>query len=178
MNFSSAGCLFSNEQFLLAGYQPRKQKPFLSGLGGKREGDESFFVTALRETIEELFEIQTVPFEWIEEIQTTVVHKGIVKNGDYISVLYSFQDLESILHLLKQRGVESELYEIFPTSLFELIFKRKLLEYPAEISHLTLLPLVLHSIETPFVSPYFIKDMRLLLQKKYIPTEEKNDSTS
>ena len=172
MNFSSAGCLFSNEQFLLAGYQPRKQKPFLSGLGGKREGEESYLVTALRETIEELFEIQRVPLEWIEEIQSSIRHRGILKNGDYISVLYSFEDLEVILFILQQKNATSELYEQFPRSVFELVFHRKLLEYPAEVSHLTLLPLVQHNLETPFVSPYFLKDMRLLLQKKYITNEE------
>lgn len=178
MNFSSAGCLFSNEQFVLAGYQPRKQKPFLSGLGGKREGEESYLVTALRETVEELFEIQTVPLEWIEEIQSRITPKGILKNGDYISVLYSFLDLEVILCILESKNFRSELYESFPMSVFELVFHRKLLDYPAEISHITLLPLVQHNLETPFVSPYFLKDIRLLLQKKYIIQEEKNDSAT
>jgi hypothetical protein len=164
MNFTAAGCLFYNEQFLLAGYQPRKQRPVLSGLGGKREEGEEFWTTALRETVEELFELSTVPPGWIEQIQCSVPHKGFLKNGDYVSVLYSFDDLQKILEILKTLQCQSELYEEFPTNLLALLFNRKQLEYPAEVSHLTFLPLVLHAVDTPFVSSDFLKDMRLLLQ--------------
>jgi hypothetical protein len=165
MNYTSAGCMFFNDQFVLAGYQPRKQKPFLSGLGGKREGEETYDITALRETIEELFELQTVPLEWITAIQEKVPSKGTVKNGDYIIVLYSFEDLQQILQILQEKGAVSELYSEFPVNLQSLLFHRKQLQYPAEISHLALLPFVNHSSDTPFVSHSFVKDMRLLHQK-------------
>lgn len=164
MNFTGAGCLFFNEQFLLAGYQPRKQRPVLSGLGGKKEGDEDVMTTALRETLEELFELSSVPPGWIEQIQTSVSHKGFLKNGDYVSVLYSFDQLQMILEILKTLGCESDLYEDFPTNLLSLVFNRKQMESPPEVSHLTFVPLVFHTTETPFVSPEFLKDMRLLLQ--------------
>ena len=164
MNFTGAGCMFFNEQYLLAGYQPRKQKPVLSGLGGKREGEEDILTTALRETLEELFELETVPLEWITAIQESVPNKGLLKNGEYVSVLYSFDDLQKILDLLKEKGCQSQLYEYFPTNLLPLLFNRRQLKTPPEISHLTLLPLVFHALETPFVSPSFLKDMRLLLQ--------------
>jgi hypothetical protein len=163
MNFTGAGCLFFNDQFLLAGYQPRKQKPMMSGLGGKREGEEEFLTTALRETLEELFEI-TVPFVWIEQIQTTVPNKGVLKNGDYVSVLYSFEDLQKMLEILKINHCESLLYDDFPTNLLALVFNRKQLKQLPEISHLTFLPLVFHAVETPFVSSEFLKDIKLLLQ--------------
>jgi hypothetical protein len=169
--------MFFNEQFLLAGYQPRKQKPFLSGLGGKKEEGETYLITALRETIEELFELQTVPLEWITSIQEKIQSQGILKNGEYISVLYSFEDLQQMLHILQEKGLVSELYDEFPTNLLALLFNRKLLEYPAEISHLSLLPLVSHPSEIPFVSPFFVKDMRLLLQKKRVDSVD-NDTPS
>jgi hypothetical protein len=165
MEFTGAGCIFCNSQFILAGYQPRKQKPCISGLGGKREGSEDVYYTALRETIEELFELQTVPSEWIEFLSKTYIPNQILQNGDYVSVIYSFEDLTGLLHYLHEKGCKSELYEEFPTNLLSLLFNRKLLEYPAEISHLTLLPLVNHSKENPFVAPHFLKDIRLLLQK-------------
>jgi hypothetical protein len=168
MNFTGAGCLFFNEQFLLAGYQPRKQRPMLSGLGGKREGEEDFLTTAIRETLEELFEI-SVPVAWIHQIQTTVPNKGVLKNGDYSLVLYSFDDLQTILHILKANHCISELYDDFPTNLLALVFNRKQLKQLPEISHLTFLPLVFHAIETPFVSADFLKDMKLLLQSGLIP---------
>lgn len=163
MNFTGAGCLFFHDQFLLAGYQPRKQRPVLSGLGGKREGDEDFFTTALRESLEELFEI-TVPVAWIHQIQTTVPNKGVLKNGDYYLVLYSFEDLQTILQILNTNGCESPLYQDFPTNLLSLVFNRKQLEHPPEVSHLTFLPLVVHETKTPFVSSEFLKDMKLLLE--------------
>lgn len=164
MDFTGAGCLFFNDQFLLAGYQPRKQRPVLSGLGGKKEEGEEIWTTALRETIEELFELSTVPAVWIEQIQCSVPHKGFLKNGEYVSVLYSFEDLQTILEILKMMGCKSEFYDEFPTNLLALLFHRKQLETLPEVSHLTFLPLVLHALDTPFVSPQFLKDMRLLLQ--------------
>ena len=166
MNFTGAGCLFFNDQFFLAGYQPRKQKPCISGLGGKREGEEDLFTAALRETIEELFELQTVPVEWIQSIQQRIQHRGVVKNGDYFSVLYSFDDLQEILCFLDSQHCVSPLYEEFPLHLLSLLFNRKQVSPPPEISHLLLLPLVLHATEHHFVSPYFLKDIRMLLQQK------------
>lgn len=165
MNYASAGCIFHSKQFILAGYQPRKQKPVLSGLGGKREGNEECIATALRETIEELFELQTVPLEWIQEIQERIPSQGHIQTGDYVSFLYSFDDLQKMLDLLKEKGAMSELYDEFPTNIVSLLFNRKQLEYPAEISHLVLFPLVVHPKDAPFVSPYFLKDIRCLLQK-------------
>lgn len=165
MEFTGAGCIFCNSQYILAGYQPRKQKPCISGLGGKREGTEDVSFTALRETIEELFELQTVPPEWIESLLQTLKPFQLLPNGDYVSVVYSFEDLSTLLHYLHEKGCKSELYEEFPTNLLSLLFNRKLLDYPAEISHLILLPLVNHSKENPFVASHFLKDIRLLLQK-------------
>ncbi len=167
MNFTGAGCLFCNSQFILAGYQPRKQKPCISGLGGKREGEEDIPQTALRETIEELFELQTVPPDWIESIQQRITPKGLLQNGEYVMVLYSFEDLEILLQILNEKQVQSELYDTFPTHLLSLLFHRKLLPYPAEVSHLTLLPLVSHPKDVPFVAPHFLKDIRLLLSQSF-----------
>jgi hypothetical protein len=171
MNFTSAGCIFYNEQFILAGYQPRKQKPIVSGLGGKREGEEDASTTALRETIEELFELQTVPLEWIQEIQATIPFQSFLQNGDYITFLYSFDDLQKLLLSLQFKGCTSEVYEEFPTNLFSLLFNRKQLAYPAEISHLLLFPLVNHPKDSPFVDRHFLSDLRLLLAKPSGPVD-------
>ncbi len=171
MNFASAGCIFSNDQYILAGYQPRKQKPIVSGLGGKREGEEDASTTALRETLEELFELQTVPLEWIQEIQATIPFQHMLQNGDYISFLYSFENLQTMLTLLHFKGCQSELYEEFPTNLLALLFHRKQLAYPAEISHLLLFPLVNHPKDSPFVDRHFLSDIRLLLSKPSGPVD-------
>lgn len=159
----NAGCLFLNDQYVLGGYQPRKQKPMISGLGGKREGEEETYVTALRETIEELLELPTVPFEWIESIQQELGPRPSLQNGDYTSFLYSFDDLQRILLILQTKGSQSPLYDEFPTDLLSLLFNRKQVSPPPEISHLVLIPRVSHPKDVPFVSPYFLKDIRLLL---------------
>ena len=157
--------LFCNSQFCLGGYQPRKQKPMISGLGGKREGEEEILTTAFRETLEELFELSTVPLEWIESLQKEVSWKTKIMNGEYVSFVYSFEDLQCILNFLEKQGVQSPLYEEFPTNLVSLLFNRNLKTPPPEISHLVLLPLVSHPKDNPFVSPYFLKDLRLLLSQ-------------
>ena len=165
MNFTSAGCLFTDEMCVLAGYQTRKQKPFLSGLGGKRRGEETYFVTALRETLEELFEIKTVPLEWIEDILQEVPFPKELHNGDYIFLLYTFDDLERMLQRLSRKNIQSPLYTIFPTTKTQLLFERKKTNPPAEISHLALLPLVSQPPDNPLVSHHFLKDIRIFLEK-------------
>lgn len=171
MNFTSAGCIFYNEQFILAGYQPRKQKPIVSGLGGKREGEEDASTTALRETLEELFELQTVPLVWIQEIQATIPFHSTLQNGEYSTFLYSFDDLQKILVYLSSKGCVSELYEEFPTNVLSLLFNRKQLAYPAEVSHLLFFPLVNHPKDSPFVDRHFLSDIRLLLSKPSGPVD-------
>ena len=61
-NFRAAGSVFTDSKIILAGYQPRKKKPFISGIGGKREEGESYMDTAIRETVEELFEFKDKVF--------------------------------------------------------------------------------------------------------------------
>ena len=51
-NFMGAGCIFTNGTHVLAGFQPNKKSPAISGFGGKRHGTETFTQTALRETLE------------------------------------------------------------------------------------------------------------------------------
>jgi hypothetical protein len=171
----SAGCLFYNDLYVLGGYQPRKQKPMVSGLGGKREGQEELLVTALRETIEELFEIPTVSGEWIGEIQKEVGTGMKIQNGDYSFYCYNFTELERFLQILQTKGVQSPLYDEFPIDISSLLLKRKAISPPPEISHLVLIPKLFYLKDTPFVSPYFLKDIRFFLKEEN-KEKEKNAS--
>jgi hypothetical protein len=58
----AAGIVFTNGTHILAGYQPRKKNPHISGLGGSKQKDESYMQTAWRETLEELFELKDILF--------------------------------------------------------------------------------------------------------------------
>ena len=171
-NFRAAGSVFTDSKIILAGYQPRKKKPFISGIGGKREEGESYMDTAIRETVEELFEFKDTPKELLGELKTSIVPQKVLQNGSYIIVVYNFNDLERFLSIIQKYKLHSVLYNEFPKNLMELIFNRNL-EFPSkkvdvffkpELSHLSLLPLVQHDKANPFVDPYFVKDMVGLLK--------------
>jgi len=168
--FTAAGVVFTDGRHILAGYQPKKKKPFLSGIGGGRDEGETFTMTAIREMIEELYEVSAIPKKTYDpiykEIVQRVIPNKIVQSGKYIMLVYTFKDLEKILKIAKRHGLTSPLYDTMPTTLMDLIFTRKSY-YGAdkipEISHFAILPVVRHPTEHPFVDPYFIEDMDKLL---------------
>jgi hypothetical protein len=168
-SFKAAGCVFTDGKLLLAGYQPRKRKPFISGLGGKKEEGENYLDTAIRETIEELFEFKSIPKELILEIKNIAPIK-IIQNGSYIIVVYTFNDLDMFLKIMSKYNLRSILYDSMPKNITELIFNRKTtyntnnIFYKPEVSHLAILPLVEHSKNNPYVDPYFIEDMPILMK--------------
>lgn len=167
--YKAAGSVFTDGKLILAGYQPKKRKPFISGIGGGKESGETYADTAVRETLEELFEFKEIPEKLTKEIQSEVVPQRVVQSASYVMVVYDFSGLEQILKLVKKHNLNSPLYDFIPTTLMDLLFKRKLdmsstnLFFKPEISHLALLPLVNHPRGTPFVDSYFIEDMPLLL---------------
>ena len=161
MRYSGAGVLFTNGTHVLAGYQPKKESPCISGIGGKRElRDTSFLYTGLREFLEEIFAIEPNP-SYIELIQEHVTPLRIVELGGYINIVYSFIDLETILTLLNANSATSRLYDTFPLTLTDLIFRRKVAD-DQEITHLAILPRMSTHGDGPFVGREFIKDMRYI----------------
>ena len=162
--YKAAGSVFTDGKIILAGYQPRKKKPFISGIGGKKEEGETYKVTALRETVEELFEFETVPEKLIENLMTIPPEK-LIQNGSYIMMVYNFNDLDIMLKIISKYKLKSKLYDAAPLTLMDLIFKRKIdVSEKPEISHLALLPLVQHENSTPYVNAYFIEDMPILMK--------------
>jgi len=161
-DYKAAGTVFTDNRHMLAGYQPYKRKPFISGIGGKKEEGETYMQTALRETLDELFEVEAAS-ELILKIKKEIRPKKVVKNGSYVFVVYDFKDLEKLLGILRYHRIKSKLYDTFPKTLMELIMTRKNTE-SSEISGLALLPLVEHNSSNPFVDPHLISDMPLLLR--------------
>jgi len=139
--YRAAGAVFTDGTFLLAAYQPHKPVPVISGIGGKKEAGETVMYTAIRETLEELFEYKDVPKRLIEEIIESVQPKKVVKNGSYVFAVYNFKDLTKMLSIVKRHRLKSPLYKEFPDTLMKLIFSREV-SPQAELSHLALLPLV------------------------------------
>ena len=147
----NAGCLFTNGSHVLGGYQ----KGAIGGIGGKPKKGEEAHNTALREMLEEIFEIYDFPIEnvWLPP-------KKIIAKRSYTIYVYGFDDLESICGILKGYGVVSPLYTEIPLSIWDIVLKR-LPRVGAEISALCLLPVVKHG-SGPFVEPYFVGDIQML----------------
>jgi len=134
----AAGIFFTNNKLVLAGYQPNKQVPFIGGIGGKKQDTELYHQTAIRETLEELFDIKP-SIELINTINITILPQNVLIINNYFILIFSFRNLEQILHILLESNIVSPLYDIFPKNISELIFNRK--DMNSEITHLCLLPL-------------------------------------
>lgn len=155
----AGGCFFTDGTYILAGYQ--KKKGTISGIGGARLPGESFVQTALRETVEELFDISTIQRKVLEDLEIYVPPRKILQNRSYSLLLYSFEDLEMILRILSNHRVRSKLFDTVPQTVSDLLFKRKV-NPNAEISHLALLP----CIESLEVCPLLLTDVKIILNKE------------
>lgn len=165
MNVSAAGSFFTNGIHVIAGYQPYKEKPIISGIGGKCLSGELPFTTVIRETIEELFNVDELNDKVITELSQILPQNILLHNNYYIHV-YSFTDLELILEILRANGIVSPLYDSLPKDVYELVINRKVLSDGnyVEISHLTLLPLIYYSEERAgIIDKYFIQDINYYL---------------
>jgi hypothetical protein len=138
--FKGAGCFFTDQRYILAGYQPHKKTPILSGIGGRQDPSESSHVAAIRETLEELLNIDGSK-QLIYSILNQMGNPSRVlcRNG-YTLYMYSFQQLEVLLQAIPAE-TPSEYYTSLPKTVNELIWERKTTP-DAEISHLCLLPYV------------------------------------
>jgi hypothetical protein len=134
--YTGAGCIFTDGIQILGGYQPKG--PYISGLGGHREYGEDYHQTAIRETVEELFDAEPSE-ELIYQLQSIPYSKRIL-NGPYVALVYNFDDLRTFMEICKFHLNESSLYKKFPETLIELVFNRIHSE-KSEVQQLYILPL-------------------------------------
>jgi len=165
LKYSCAGAIFTNGTHILAGYQPNKKRPFISGIGGRIEKAETFIETAIRETIEEILDVKVVPPKLIYDVINGVKWKKSIENDNYAILIYTFEDLFDILKICVAHIKNSPIYKKIPTNLEELLFKRIPLK-KSEISQLCLLPIVSHPDNSPFVDNNLLKDIILLIESK------------
>jgi hypothetical protein len=156
--FSAAGILFGNQTHVLAGYQPHKKNPCITGIGGSRNEGEPALQTAWRETIEELFDCKTIPPKLLKLCETNFVPHHWFNRGDYICFQYSFEDLKRFLKLVKQFCLQTPLYESYPTTLLDLLMNRKR-SRSSEIESLCLLPIVRETTGLLHIHEEFCLDM-------------------
>lgn len=152
-----AGCVFTNNKIILGGYQSRKRIPMITGLGGKREGNEDPIQTAWRETLEELFELEIIE-KIILDYCLEKKPDQILESKGYIQYVFSFSVLEDILRKCRDENVKSRLYNDFPLTLQELLLNRTTQKKESEISQLCLLPM-----EGQTIAKHFMKDIKMIL---------------
>lgn len=161
--YFGAGCIFTDGIHILAGWQPRKRNPGVTGIGGAKHEGETFLTTAYRETIEELFHIRSVPYVLINHLKLHLRPKKIIESSGYVSAVFDFNDLLFLLKECKRMGLVSPLYEKFPTDLLSLLRNRKFLD-TTEIEILGLLPVVkeFHPKRRIYVRDDLLRDMEKL----------------
>ena len=150
-NFKAAGCIFTDGNLILAGYQPKILS--ISGIGGSRKEGETYKETALREMVEELFEIYPLK-ELLTKLET-IDHQRVLVNGSYVCIIYSFTQLNEIISMIEQYYPDSKLYDKFPADFLDLIFTRKNID--SEVTTLALLPVIRSGVLS--IDEHFIKDM-------------------
>jgi hypothetical protein len=160
---SCAGAIFTNGTHILAGYQPNKKTPFISGIGGRMEPGEAFVETAVRESIEEILDVDNVSKKLIEDIIRDVKYKVLIEDMSYSIIVYTFEDLFNILSIAACLIKASPIYKKIPSNLEELLFERCPLR-TSEISQLCLLPVVGNS--SLFIDSNLVKDIILLQESK------------
>jgi hypothetical protein len=146
----SAGCLFTDGVHVLAGLQ----KGGLNGFGGKAEYGEPVYITAWRETLEELFGFCTDTL--LYEIITFISYTNVIVDPYYTCYVYTFTDLEKVLSIIRKYHMPSPFYRRFPRTLFELIFLRRAAN--TEVQTLALLPMY----DDLHVAPEFQSDITLI----------------
>ena len=126
-DYNAAGIIFTDERHILGGYQPHKKTPFISGIGGMKEPGETYMITAIRETLEELFNLENISSIILNELIEKLKDKPNMQSNKYISIICTFDDLQIICNLLKDHNIVSRLYDEIPNTLHDLIFKRKMI---------------------------------------------------
>jgi hypothetical protein len=134
-----AGILFTDGNLVLCGYSIHKTQ--ITGIGGKKKENEELIETAIRETIEELFELETIPEALTRFLKTRLTFNTIIGVPNYTVFVMTFQDLDIIFETLKMFSVKSNIYSIIPVSITDLLFMRKV-NQKSELSTLCLLPCV------------------------------------
>lgn len=163
---TAAGFLFTNGTHVLAAAasSAAATKMVLSGLGGKVEAarDPTPFHTAWRETLEELFHLNTItcPIP-VPPPEFLALMPRELKTGTYIEYVYSFEELLLLLRLLSLTPIvsQSPCYKTFPLTLEQLLFERHA-PPDAEIKSLAIVPLE----PSLRFDPYFLQSMHSLIR--------------
>ncbi len=167
-DYYGAGILFTNGKVVLGGISNIDGKSIISGIGGKKENNENYYECAIRETIEEIFEIDVSSDfirSFILDANSFVIEHEIINRG-YIVIVCNFAMLENLSKKLSCDGYKSDLFEgEIPNSYEDIIRQRKRSDN-CEIKSLLLLPIEnnndeLNELSCLNISKEFLNDMRM-----------------
>lgn len=161
--WTAAGVLFTDNTYVLGGVQQCNDKHIVSGIGGSRQDDEPYMDTSLREMIEELFDIVEVPKSLVAILKKKLTPKVVFQTQGYITVVFTFKQLEQMLRIIVKHSLQSRLYESIPYTLHELMLYR----FPCndcELSRLLLVNLYPKRAYSSLIHKEFLQD--LLTYKK------------
>ncbi len=160
-NFMGAGCVFTDGKHVLAGYQPHKRYPCITGIGGHREKGEDYYQTAMRETVEEIYHVNTLPQHLVRTLIQQLPPRKEDNQHNYIILNYNFDDFLKFLKICKKSGLQSPVYPRLPRTMMECI-RNRTIDPKAEITHLCLLPVIADFKGKSFIHPAFLQDMKLM----------------
>ncbi len=156
MDLKGAGCLFTQNNFVLAGYSPKLKA--WTGIGGKINKGETVTEAAYRETIEELFGFTPSP-KIVEECQQAFDFAQIITVNNYAIIPLSFDLVIHIIYILRANQCKSPYYFTMPTSFIELINNRR----PQENAEITELK-VINYTQPSYDAKELIDDCKKCLQ--------------
>ena len=135
----AAGIFFSDDRHVLSAYQRKNGRLIISGLGGKQEvTDPTLYYTAVRETLEELYDITPSASLINQVIHALKPHVTIDVEG-YANFYLSFDQLIAMMEMVAA-DTTSPIYRTMPRTLTDLIQNRRPLPQ-SEISALALMPM-------------------------------------
>ena len=102
MSFSAAGILFQYEAKFLSGWNPSLGA--WSGFGGKRRGIEYSIQTAIREVVEELFQVNPSADD-IRVLEEILSPFDFVQNGDYVVFFMNVSSLFQISVFFRKKRI-------------------------------------------------------------------------
>jgi hypothetical protein len=138
--WTAAGSFFTDGFSVLAGVQPHKTEATISGIGGGANAGETYIETAIRETLEELFDFDIIPRWLLRRVERSLTPSIVFQNDLYIYLVYSFKDLEQLLRIVKESKIRSRLYSTIPLTVSDLILQRSQ-SISAEVQRLVLIPI-------------------------------------
>lgn len=156
IDFRAAGCIFADKQYVLGGFTPAIHTIF--GLGGSREGKETYWETAVREVYEEIFEPVDLPKYLISETKEKLKPRAVLLHKGYVMILCDLKDLSVFYAGAKKANLKSRVYESIPTTLEEMVVMRSD-KVAAEISEFNLIPMKKDTSDYPRINSKYVRDI-------------------